>query len=211
MQIEIASFVMGGLLILVAVVGGGFEVKELRIPKVSNFSRSIAGILGLLFVGLAIWFHRVPVESGTSTSSTSTQVQQKVVSSDQDTIIPRKGSEPSVFDKLIGTWKGGPLLHREDGRRVFEIYTFKENGVIEEVLVDDAGADVDRPHWGQFAISNDELKIYWMSGIGGEETIRLTWIDLKTFRGRTIAHTDKDQESIDLMYRKLPNKPIETD
>src|SRR5277367_3968551 len=52
MSIETASFIFGGILLLVGVLGGGFEVKELKIPKVGMGVRTLASLVGLLFVAL---------------------------------------------------------------------------------------------------------------------------------------------------------------
>jgi hypothetical protein len=52
MSIELVSFVFGGLLVFVGLVGGGFEVKELKVPKVGMGVRVVAMIVGVLFVGL---------------------------------------------------------------------------------------------------------------------------------------------------------------
>lgn len=205
MQLETISFVLGGLLILIGLLGGGFEIKELRIPKVNTFARLLASILGLSFICIAIWIHVAPVGPPTPNVLPSSRQQQTIVPSSQEQVLPRKESEPSVFEKVIGTWKGGPVIYRKTGRRVFELYTFKDNGILEEALVDEAGNEVEKGGWGQFAISSGEIKIYWSSG--AEETVRVTWIDSKTFRGETIAHTDKRQVGIDIMFRKLPNKP----
>jgi len=46
MSIEIVAFVFGGLLLFVGVVGGGFEVKELEIPKVGRGSPGYLGCSG---------------------------------------------------------------------------------------------------------------------------------------------------------------------
>ncbi len=52
MSIEIVSFVFGGILLFVGVVGGGFELKELKVPKVGMGVRIVAGLVGFLFVCL---------------------------------------------------------------------------------------------------------------------------------------------------------------
>src|SRR5579871_4791957 len=54
MNIQIVSFVFGGLLIFVGVLGGGFELKELKVPKVGTGVRVLAAIVGLLFVCLGV-------------------------------------------------------------------------------------------------------------------------------------------------------------
>jgi len=52
MNIQVAAFVFGGLLLLVGVLGGGFEVKELKIPKVGIGVRVVSFVVGVLFVFL---------------------------------------------------------------------------------------------------------------------------------------------------------------
>lgn len=52
MSIEIVSFVFGGILLFVGVVGGGFELKELKVPKVGMGVRVVSTIVGFLFVCL---------------------------------------------------------------------------------------------------------------------------------------------------------------
>ena len=46
------SFIFGAILLAVAILGGGFEVKEIKVSNVSVGVRIIAGIVGLIFVGL---------------------------------------------------------------------------------------------------------------------------------------------------------------
>jgi hypothetical protein len=49
-----AVFAFGGLLLLVAILGGGFEVKELKVPTVGRASRLAACVCGILFVFMGI-------------------------------------------------------------------------------------------------------------------------------------------------------------
>lgn len=50
MTTNIAVFGFGAILILVAILGGGFELKEFKVPRVGWAPRVIAGISGVLFV-----------------------------------------------------------------------------------------------------------------------------------------------------------------
>jgi hypothetical protein len=52
MNIEIAAFAFGGLLVFIGVLGGGFEVKELKVPKVGIGVRVVSVIVGVLFICL---------------------------------------------------------------------------------------------------------------------------------------------------------------
>jgi hypothetical protein len=53
MSSELLSFIFGGLLFLIGIIGGGFEVKELKIPKVAWPTRCAALAAGLFFIGLS--------------------------------------------------------------------------------------------------------------------------------------------------------------
>ena len=52
MSVQLLAFVFGGILLFVGVLGGGFEVKELKIPKVGIGVRLLSAIIGLVFIGL---------------------------------------------------------------------------------------------------------------------------------------------------------------
>ena len=56
MSIDSALFlpIFGGLLLLVAIIGGGFEYKDLKIPTVILFPRILAGIIGLFCLAFYI-------------------------------------------------------------------------------------------------------------------------------------------------------------
>jgi hypothetical protein len=54
MKLEIISFCLGAILVLIAVVGGGMKIKELSIPKVNIFARIVSGIMGFVFLSLSI-------------------------------------------------------------------------------------------------------------------------------------------------------------
>lgn len=68
MSIEIASFVFGGILLFVGVLGGGFELKELKVPKVGTGVRLLAAVLGLVFITAGFGSHSEnplkPVDNG---------------------------------------------------------------------------------------------------------------------------------------------------
>lgn len=54
MNIEIAAFLFGGILLSVGILGGGFEIKELKIPKVGTGVRVLSATAGLVFICVAI-------------------------------------------------------------------------------------------------------------------------------------------------------------
>jgi hypothetical protein len=55
MTLQTMSFIFGAILLAVAILGGGFEIKEIKVPNVTMGGRIIAGIVGIFFVGLGFW------------------------------------------------------------------------------------------------------------------------------------------------------------
>ena len=54
MTLETISFIVGGFLVIVGILGGGLEIKEIKIPKVGLSVRLIAIVFGLAFICLGI-------------------------------------------------------------------------------------------------------------------------------------------------------------
>jgi hypothetical protein len=50
MSIGVAVFIFGAILLLIALLGGGFEVKELKVPQVNQVARMIATGTGIIFI-----------------------------------------------------------------------------------------------------------------------------------------------------------------
>jgi len=50
MTLPIVIFAFGGLLLLIGILGGGFEIKGLKIPKVGSVPRLLATIASLFFI-----------------------------------------------------------------------------------------------------------------------------------------------------------------
>jgi hypothetical protein len=54
MSVAVLAFGFGVLLLFVALVGGGFELRELKVPKVGWMPRSAAAVLGIVFIMLGV-------------------------------------------------------------------------------------------------------------------------------------------------------------
>jgi hypothetical protein len=50
MSIEVLAFAFGIVLLFVAIVGGGFELRELKVPKVGRIARVVSGIAAVIFL-----------------------------------------------------------------------------------------------------------------------------------------------------------------
>jgi hypothetical protein len=55
MSIAVVVFIFGAFLLLIALIGGGFILKELSVPQVGRNARVACGITGVLFIGLGLW------------------------------------------------------------------------------------------------------------------------------------------------------------
>ncbi len=90
MSTNVVVFGFGAILILVAIIGGGFELKEFKVPKVGWAPRLLAGVAGLVFV---VW--------GAGMSSSSAEIPQVKASSTQEQITPaEKPVEFTIYDQL---------------------------------------------------------------------------------------------------------------
>jgi hypothetical protein len=54
MELKILTFILGSILLLIGIFGGGFQVKELKIPQIGKFSRFLATSLGIFFIVLSL-------------------------------------------------------------------------------------------------------------------------------------------------------------
>jgi hypothetical protein len=52
MNLQAMSFIFGAILLAVAILGGGFEIKEIKVSNVTIRVRIISGVVGLIFIGL---------------------------------------------------------------------------------------------------------------------------------------------------------------
>jgi hypothetical protein len=51
MSLQLAAFAFGCFLLMITILGGGFEIKEIKVPKVGGASRLAACLCGFLFIG----------------------------------------------------------------------------------------------------------------------------------------------------------------
>jgi len=84
--------IIGGIALLVGVLGGGVEAKEIKIPSISRQARNLATILGVVLIGISIltYFLKplnaqgvdIPIPPSTDIALTSTealQINQKAI------------------------------------------------------------------------------------------------------------------------------------
>ncbi len=56
MSAELVVLMLGSLLVMIGIIGGGFEIKELKVPQVGGMARLVSGAAGavLLVVGIGM-------------------------------------------------------------------------------------------------------------------------------------------------------------
>jgi hypothetical protein len=84
MSIDTMAFILGGLLVAVALLGGGLEVRELKIPSVGRISRLLCFIVGAVFIGLAVFLNPHEKETDPSADNTTSVVPQPVKVKDSE-------------------------------------------------------------------------------------------------------------------------------
>ena len=106
MSIETIAFVFGVLLLSVGILGGGFELKELKVPRVGGLPRAFAGVLGLVFVALGIGIKNdLPLFTALWPSAAAeTAPAAPVALAAGPALQPGIAAETPTFD-LSGEWK----------------------------------------------------------------------------------------------------------
>jgi hypothetical protein len=59
---ELLLAALGALLLLTGVLGGGFEIRELRIPRIGLLSRGVSGVMGLGLLLVAVGMAAQPAQ-----------------------------------------------------------------------------------------------------------------------------------------------------
>jgi hypothetical protein len=89
MTLSVLAGFFGGLLLLVAAVGGGFELRELKVPKVAAFGRVVSAVVGATLVLVAILVSPVVAQGSEASRSVAPGSQT-------ETHAPRTPAEASI-------------------------------------------------------------------------------------------------------------------
>lgn len=136
MSTHIALLLFGGILLLIAIVGGGFEIHQLKIPKVEKLPRLLAGIGGLLFVILGMSVG----DASDSHSEKKSPLTSNVHDQPRSQVSPR--IQFVIFDELephhIALGHSEQALIRIDGIPIGRL-TVNEHFPRSEIIVNVAG------------------------------------------------------------------------
>ncbi len=97
MTIEIVVFAFGALLLFTAILGGGFELKELKVPPVGRWARLSALVSGVILILLGIGLVARPPQDEPAASTTTTTAETTV---DQGNLTGTGRPRPTVADDV---------------------------------------------------------------------------------------------------------------
>jgi hypothetical protein len=106
MKLNLVAFLFGAILLAVAILGGGFELKELKVPKVSWFPRLMSAFMGMFFVVVGIGLETPPIDSPPTVSSRPQQSLEPQVKTQTEPVeIQRKDSTIEATSVYWRSWK----------------------------------------------------------------------------------------------------------
>jgi hypothetical protein len=181
MKLNLIAFLFGVILLAISIIGGGFELKELKVPKVSWFPRLISAFVGMFFVVLGIGLD--PSTSDPGSALSNPQSTNPPQSSINFTISDKLGAEigqvseqVTVFinERMVGTL----TVNQDYQQAVLQVtvpspggYTFTANG---RAVFSDG---VERSCAGQGNVDVSDGKNYAVTANIGGNTCSITLED----------------------------------
>lgn len=83
MKLNLVAFLFGALLLAISILGGGFELQELKIPKVGWFPRLVSAFIGMFFIVVGIGLETPSVTSSDSSSPPTASTATEFIISDR--------------------------------------------------------------------------------------------------------------------------------
>lgn len=131
MTIEFIVFALGALLLLIGVIGGGFELKEIKIPPVGWIARALSSMAGviLILVGISMVAQSAPNNQSPSANPSLNPVEE------QSSAVTFK-----IFDALGPDQLSERVTVLLDGQRVGDLVVNSQSSYAEiTVTVPEAG------------------------------------------------------------------------
>ncbi|HEX3435312.1 MAG TPA: hypothetical protein VHT24_00980 [Pseudacidobacterium sp.] len=157
MSAETIIFIFGCLLLLIALVGGGFEAKEVKMPLVSSGKRLLCAAMGFVFIAIGLWleFNRHPADKVEAEQNPSTERKATDVAEPQ-TPPPGQSASSAVQVRILDYLVTGQT--KETVRVLFDGKTVAQFHLDENE--DSEYADVTIPHEGLYNYEIDGDTIY---------------------------------------------------
>lgn len=122
MTLQTMSFIFGALLLAVGILGGGFEVKEVKVSNVTTTARIAAAVVGVIFVVLGFWqpgsltlIGQTPTPAPSATT-TPAPVNARVHMGPREEDTDRYGSDIKRAVVEVGHTETCEEMCRNDGR-----------------------------------------------------------------------------------------------
>lgn len=127
MTVEFIVFALGALLLLIGIIGGGFELKEIKIPPVGRIARALSSMAGVILILMGI-----------------SMVAQSSPGNQQPSANPTETQSAAITFKIFDVIGPGQLNERVtvllDGKRVGDLVVSSESSYSEiTVTVPEAG------------------------------------------------------------------------
>jgi hypothetical protein len=90
MSPESIALVFGCLLLLIGIVGGGLELKELKVPQVNWATRLVTLVAGIAFIGVGLkgqFAQKAALSQGVQASQQGVQASQQGVQASQQSLV----------------------------------------------------------------------------------------------------------------------------
>jgi len=103
MELKVATFIFGSILLSIGMFGGGFQLKELSVPKIGRISRFIATLLGVFFILVGFGFEGAEPTPTTPSSRSQSEAVEFFI---RNSLGSNQISEQVVVlidGKLVGT------------------------------------------------------------------------------------------------------------
>jgi hypothetical protein len=97
MNLQLLSFLLGALLLLVGILGGGFDIKEVKIPKVGTLPRMGAFAAGVFFLYVGFVGHDAVLGTRETADHTRPETSQPA-GADQANGASDRPPEPALVD-----------------------------------------------------------------------------------------------------------------
>lgn len=201
-----SAFLFGALLFLIAILGGGFEVKEIKIPKVNLLGRSISTVAGAAFMclGLLLTAEENPVRSSkdaasiqpvtTVASATSTTrrdldlrlVPLQAINVTASSVLPPQGNNDYKPENTLDgqQWTAWNEAAPGDGAEESLLYQFDHQRDLERIDIVNGYAKS-----SQVYVQNARIRLARITTERGSTTVMLkdlaTWQKLRISKGPT--------------------------
>jgi hypothetical protein len=116
MELPAILAIIGGIALLVGILGGGVEAKEIKIPSMSRQARNVSTVLGLVLIGTAIFTYifkpsslqagpTTPLASSTTIIASQIPVVSPIVSTNQVATVTQVKESPTSISTSSVKWE----------------------------------------------------------------------------------------------------------